>query len=212
MHYHSFTVCHHPASCHSASPSLPPTFSFHLRPTFRWWVSLYHTEISVRNTKQNWDRFSTLHSLYPFSCPLWGSLILPLEFVLHLLSRPLVSKHKISQGIHTPTQAYAFPHHCGFPMTSCSVTSVTETLLCLPASSSQSRFYAEIDFLLLDCNLMIMNWVKWYLYKTRETNMKNRIVYELTSNLMVVLFMLAWHVKASQRMYLCFVLTPLGDC
>lgn len=27
----------------------------------RWWVSLYDTERSVRNTKQNWDRFSTLH-------------------------------------------------------------------------------------------------------------------------------------------------------
>lgn len=26
-----------------------------------WWVSLYDMELSVRNTKQNWDRFSTLH-------------------------------------------------------------------------------------------------------------------------------------------------------
>lgn len=26
-----------------------------------WWVPLYNTKLSVRNTKQNWDRFFTLH-------------------------------------------------------------------------------------------------------------------------------------------------------
>lgn len=34
MHYHSFTVCHPPLFCHSLSLFLPPTFSFHPRPTF----------------------------------------------------------------------------------------------------------------------------------------------------------------------------------
>lgn len=34
MHYHSFTVCHPLLFCHSLSLFLPPTFSFHPRPTF----------------------------------------------------------------------------------------------------------------------------------------------------------------------------------
>lgn len=34
MHYHSFAVCYPPLFCHSLSLFLPPTFSFHPRPTF----------------------------------------------------------------------------------------------------------------------------------------------------------------------------------
>lgn len=33
IHYHSLTVCHLPLFCHSLSLFLPPTFSFHPRPT-----------------------------------------------------------------------------------------------------------------------------------------------------------------------------------
>lgn len=58
---------------HSLSATFPYSvtlclFSILLRSPFildllswLWWVSLYDMELSVRNTKQNWDRFSTLH-------------------------------------------------------------------------------------------------------------------------------------------------------
>lgn len=61
MHYHSFTVCHPPLFCHSLSLFLPPTFSFHPRPTFLVVGVVLRLELSERNTKQNWDRFSMLH-------------------------------------------------------------------------------------------------------------------------------------------------------
>lgn len=116
MHYHSLTVCRPLLFCHSpVSFLLPPTFSFHPRPTFLAVVVvvvgvaiLHGAQCEKHKGRTGTDSpRCTDHSggLHPLSNPLCCSLILHLKFVL---SPPSPSMSSIAV-FHTPATALPRP-------------------------------------------------------------------------------------------------------
>lgn len=71
-----------------------------------WWVSLHDTELSVRNTKQNWDRFSTLHrslrriALFLESTMLFAHSANQICFCTFV--EPPCAQHQLSQQVSPP--------------------------------------------------------------------------------------------------------------
>lgn len=82
---HSFTLC-----LLSFLPHSP--FILDLLSWWRqrwWWVSLHDTELGVRNTIQNWDRFSTLHRSLQRITPFVKSAVLRAHFAPQVCLVPL---------------------------------------------------------------------------------------------------------------------------
>lgn len=124
MHYHSFTVCRPPLFCHSLSLFLPPTFSFHPRPTFL--VVVVVVGVAIRHGAQCEKHKAklgqilhaaqiTLEDCTLLSSPLCCSLILHLKLALCLCwghLSPHVSPVRLLPLLnctHTQTHARLLP-------------------------------------------------------------------------------------------------------
>lgn len=64
--------------------------------SWRWWVSPYDMELSVRNTKPSWDRFSTLHRSLWRTAPFLKSTVLFAQSASRVRLVPLLKPHVLS--------------------------------------------------------------------------------------------------------------------